>query len=178
MDIAQKMNLSKTDLNILEYGAMLHDIGKIGVKDSVLLKKGALDDDEFEAIKSHPSIGAKIIANISFYKPMIPCIKHHHEKFNGRGYPDGLAGEEIPLLPRIIAVADTYDAMTSTRPYRNALSKEKAVSILKEVAGTQLDAEIVDIFIKNKIYNNDYIQIENQSVVFSSVKVESFIDNE
>lgn len=178
MDIAKKMNLSKKDLSILEYGSMLHDIGKIGIKDDVLLKKGALNDEEFEIIKSHPSIGAKIIANISFYKPMIPCVKHHHEKYNGRGYPDGLKGEEIQLLPRIIAVADTYDAMTSTRPYRNALPKEKALSILKEIAGTQLDKEIVDIFISNKIYNNDYIELENQSVVFSSIKVESFIDND
>ncbi len=125
---------------------------------------------------SHPSIGANIVKDIQFYEPMISCIKYHHEKYNGTGYPDKLRGEEIPLLARIISVADTYDAMTSTRPYRNALSKENAITILQEIRGIQLDPAIVDIFVSNKIYEIDF-EAMSQNFTADSLGIKSFIDD-
>ena len=125
---------------------LLHDIGKIGVRDNVLLKPGILEPEEFELIKKHPTIGERICASITGFHPLLPIIRNHHEHFDGNGYPDGLKGKDIPLGARIIAVADTFDALTSNRPYRNALSREKAVSILRERAGIQWDEDLVAIF--------------------------------
>ena len=116
------MGLPPEDLKILEIGGLFHDIGKIGVPDSVLLKEGNLTDDEYNEIKNHPSIGKHILSNASTFQNIIPIVYHHHEKFNGHGYPGKLIGEEIPLFARIASVADTFDAMTTKRSYRNALS--------------------------------------------------------
>jgi len=176
MELAKYIAISEKDLTILEYGAMLHDVGKIGVRDKVLLKDGHLSDEEYYHIMSHPSIGANIVKDIQFYEPMISCIKYHHEKYNGTGYPDKLRGEEIPLLARIISVADTYDAMTSTRPYRNALSKENAITILQEIRNIQLDPVIVDIFVSNKIYEIDF-EAMSQNFTADSLGIKSFIDD-
>jgi len=176
MELAKYIGISEKDLTILEYGAMLHDVGKIGVRDKVLLKDGHLSDEEYYHIMSHPSIGANIVKDIQFYEPMISCIKYHHEKYNGTGYPDKLRGEEIPLLARIISVADTYDAMTSTRPYRNALSKENAITILQEIRNIQLDPVIVDIFVSNKIYEIDF-EAMSQNFTADSLGIKSFIDD-
>lgn len=176
MELAKYIGITEKDLTILEYGAMLHDVGKIGVRDKVLLKDGHLSDEEYYHIMSHPSIGANIVKDIQFYEPMISCIKYHHEKYNGTGYPDKLRGEEIPLLARIISVADTYDAMTSTRPYRNALSKENAITILQEIRGIQLDPVIVDIFVSNKIYEIDF-EAMSQNLTADSLGIKSFIDD-
>lgn len=178
IEIAKHLNLTDKQMTILHYGAMLHDVGKIGVKDKVLLKNGALTDEEFFEIKSHPSIGAGIIQDMEYYKPMMDCILYHHEKYNGTGYPDGLKGEEIPLLARIIGVADTYDAMTTTRPYRTAMPKEKAISIIKEVAGSQLDPEIVDIFLKNKIYQVDFEEIGKEKINKDRINLNNIIADE
>ena len=156
-DIGTCMNLSEKNLNTLDYGAMMHDVGKIGVSDNILHKNKSLTEDEFDQIMSHPVIGANIVKGITFFEPMIDCIKYHHERFDGKGYPGEFKGKEIPLFARIIAIADTYDAITTTRPYRKAMSSDDAIDIMVAGRGTQFDPEILDAFIKNKIYEKDYI---------------------
>ena len=116
--ISGELKMTDEDSRILEYAALFHDIGKIGIPDDILNKKGKLTDDEYNLIKNHPDIGVTILGGIAFLLNALPLIKHHHERFDGKGYPSGLKGEEIPLCARIIAIADTYDAMTSDRPYR------------------------------------------------------------
>jgi len=146
--IAQELKLPKTDITRIEAAAYLHDIGKIGVPDLVLNKAGALTDAEFAIIKSHPQKAAEILAHIAFpWGDLISGAKWHHERYDGRGYPDGLKGQEIPLDARIIAVADCYDAMTSNRPYRRALSRTKAISELMAGREKQFDPKIVDTFV-------------------------------
>jgi putative two-component system response regulator len=157
LDIGRHMNLDNKQLQILEYGAMMHDVGKIGVKDAILHKNKSLTEEEFDSIMSHPAIGAKIVQNISFFNPMVDCIKYHHEYFNGEGYPEGLKGEAIPLLSRIVAVADTYDAVTTTRPYRKEKTNMEAVQVLIAGKGTQFDPFVVDVFVDNRIYERDYL---------------------
>ncbi|MBU1077091.1 MAG: HD-GYP domain-containing protein [Spirochaetes bacterium] len=150
--IGKELKFSKDKLLFLELAALLHDIGKIGVPGVILNKKEKLTDIEFTEIKKHPDIGADIIQNVKFFKPIIPMVRYHHEFYNGKGYPKGLKDGEIPLESRILAVGDTFDAMTSDRPYRRAFSVIKALSIIKEVAGTQLDPNIVNLFVNKKIY--------------------------
>ena len=159
--IGKHLNFNKERMMKLEFSAILHDIGKIGVPGRILNKPGKLDKTEFEYIKQHPSIGASILANVVFYKPIIPIVEHHHEFFNGKGYPDGLSGSNIPIEARILSVADVYDALTTNRPYRKALAKEKALSILKEMSGNQLDAKLLDIFLTNRIYGIEH-DMENK----------------
>jgi putative nucleotidyltransferase with HDIG domain len=145
--IAQAMKLSPAEIDTVENGALLHDIGKIAIPDSVLFKPAALDQHERAIIGTHPVIGAKLLANVPAMGEIVPCIMHHHERYDGRGYPHGLGGDAIPLGARIIAVADTFDAMTTDRPYRRALEIDRAAVELKRVAGTQLDAAIVATFL-------------------------------
>lgn len=128
--------------------ALLHDIGKIGISDYVLQKPGKLDKEEFELIKTHPVVGEKICSSINSFQPFLPWIKHHHESWDGRGYPDKLEGENIPYGARIIAIADAFDAMTSDRPYREALGIEEVCKIFREGAGKQWDAQLVNVFLK------------------------------
>jgi len=142
--IAKKMGIPKKEFEQIELAAQFHDIGKIGVPDSILLKPGKLTDIEFNAIKDHPVIGTNILNNIEFLNESLPIILHHHETYDGRGYPNGISGAEIPLGSRIISIADTYDAMTSDRPYRKALSHEEAIREILKCRGTQFDSEIVD----------------------------------
>ncbi len=145
--IGNKLGLNEIEMKNLELSALLHDIGKIGIPDNVLLKPGKLTDEEFEMIKTHPSKGAAILSHIKSMKDIIPGIRHHHEYYDGRGYPDKLKGEEIPLIARIISVADSFDAMVTDRPYRKGLPIEEAARRLKENKGTQFDPHIVDTFI-------------------------------
>jgi putative nucleotidyltransferase with HDIG domain len=145
--LAQELNLSDKDIENIEYTALLHDIGKIGVADNILGKKSSLTDKEFDKIKEHTVIGAKIIEPVDFLKNSYEAIYHHHEKYNGKGYPDGLKSEDIPLSSRIIAVADAYDAMGSDRPYRKKLNKDKILNELKDQAGKQFDPEVVKALI-------------------------------
>ena len=150
-EIGIKMNLPKDSIEALYKTALLHDIGKIGVPDKVLLKDGRLSDEEFNLIKAHPVIGENILKQvhpISEIADFLPGVRSHHERMDGKGYPDGLTGKEIPLFGRIIAVADSFDAMTSDRPYRKGMPQEKAGHILHEGRGTQWDAKIVDLFIE------------------------------
>lgn len=141
-----KMGLSKEDINLLFVGGQFHDIGKIGIPDGILTKNGALTNEEFHEIKKHPQKGESILSTLSVFKKILPMVRSHHERMDGRGYPDGLAGEQIPLLARIICVADAFDAMTSNRHYRSKISFDDAVTQLLENAGTQFDPHIVQIF--------------------------------
>lgn len=157
--IAIKMNLPYTIVRNIEYAALMHDIGKIGIADNILLKKEKLNDAEIKILRTHPIIGHKILAPVKFLAPVAPMVLYHQEWYNGSGYPEGLAKEEIPLGARIVAVIDAYDAMTSNRPYRKALPIEIAVKELKQGANKQFDPKIVDIFIdilkEEKIIKNE-----------------------
>lgn len=146
--LGQELGFSESTLKELELSALFHDIGKIGIPDSVLMKPARLTKAEFEIMKSHPVRSAKILEKISSFHALIPGIKYHHERYDGLGYPEGLKGEDIPLFARIILIADTYDAMTSTRPYRLALDKEIAFEELRRCSGTQFDGKLVDAFIR------------------------------
>ena len=147
VEIARKLNLCDNDIENIRKAALLHDLGKICVPDHILMKPDKLSDEEMDVIRMHPLNGAKILDSIEPIKDTREIIKHHHECFDGSGYPDGLKGETIPLGARIIAVADAFGAMTTTRPYRNALSVDEAVNELKKFSGTQFDPKIVEIFI-------------------------------
>jgi len=142
--IANKLGLNKQEIEIIELSAQFHDVGKIGIPDNILLKPGSLTEIEFAVIKEHPVIGVNILSNIEFLKDSLPIIRHHHERYDGNGYPDGTSGQEIPLGSRIISIADTYDAMTTDRPYRKGLSHEEAINEIIRCKGTQLDNEIVE----------------------------------
>ena len=145
--IGQKMGLSEADLKTLKIGGLFHDIGKIGIPDSILLKETRLSDDEYSEIKHHPSIGAHILSNATIFADIIPIVKYHHERYDGRGYPENLAGENIPLLARITTVADAFDAMSSRRTYRNNLDIETIKEEFRKNRGTQFDPKIDDIFL-------------------------------
>ena len=155
--IGKKMGLDEATLHTLKIGGLFHDIGKIGIPDSILLKESKLSDDEYSQIKNHPTIGAHILGDAKVFKDILPMVKHHHERFDGRGYPSGLAGTDIPLIARITAVADTFDAMTSKRTYRNSLPLDFVKEEIKKCSGTQFDPEIANIFLD--ILNNDYQEI-------------------
>ncbi len=147
-EIAIKMNLPYTIVRNIEYAALMHDIGKIGIADNILLKKEKLTEKESKILRTHPTIGYKILAPVKFLAPVAPMVLYHQEWYDGSGYPEGLAKEEIPLGARIVAVIDAYDAMTSNRPYRKALPIDKAVEELYNGAGKQFDPKIVDTFIE------------------------------
>ncbi len=151
MALGKEARLSETDLEVLEFGAFLHDIGKIGIKDAVLLKPGALDDDEWKHMKIHPVVGFQIADQLDMLKPMIPCIRSHHERWDGTGYPDKIKGEDIPLLARIVCLADAYDAMATDRPYKRAIPMDECKKILTRQAGPQFDPSLVDLFISRGI---------------------------
>jgi HD-GYP domain-containing protein (c-di-GMP phosphodiesterase class II) len=142
------MRVSAGELEALEWGGLLHDVGKIGVPDSILLKQGKLTREERITMNAHPVLGAQIIGPVDRLAPELPVIRHHHEWYNGSGYPDRLMGDEIPRLARILHVADAFEAMTADRPYRKALSIEQALAELRKFAGVQFDPEIVDAFVK------------------------------
>jgi len=144
--IAKEMGLSMEKLETLRFAGHLHDVGKVGIPDSILLKPGRLTREEYEIIKRHPVIGAEIVGHIGLLQEEAEIIRYHHERFDGKGYPEGLKGEEIPLLARILAVADTYDAMTTRRPYRPSFSAETAYKEIIRCSGTQFDPEIVEVF--------------------------------
>ena len=145
--LASKLNLSEEDVNLIKDGGLFHDIGKIGIPDAILQKTSKLSDEEYDDIKNHPSIGAKIISPAKIFDKLLPMVKHHHERFDGRGYPSGLSEEEIPLHARIVSIADAFDAMTSDRSYRPRYTLFKALEELEKCKGTQFDPSLVDSFI-------------------------------
>lgn len=156
--IGKYLNLSDEDLKILHLGGLFHDIGKIGIPDSILLKESSLTTDEYSQIKNHPSIGAHILCNAKIFKDIIPIVKHHHEKYNGTGYPSQLQGTDIPYLVRIITIADSFDAMSSKRNYRDELTIEAIINEIDTNKGIQFDPQISDVFLD--ILKNHYDEIE------------------
>ncbi|HTV92333.1 MAG TPA: HD-GYP domain-containing protein [Verrucomicrobiae bacterium] len=145
--IAERLQLSATLIERVRWSALLHDLGKIGIPDAVLLKPGPFSELEREIINHHPSIARDILGQVDAMAEIVPCVLHHHERWDGRGYPMGLAGEAIPLLSRVIAVADTFDAMTTDRPYRTALALDEARRRLREGAGSQWDERCIAVMI-------------------------------
>ena len=143
----KKLGLSNIELRELEISALFHDIGKIGVPDNILKKPTRLDESEFNIMKDHPLRSQEIIQTLEGQENLASNVKHHHERFDGRGYPSGLKGEEIPMFSRIILVADTFDAMVSDRPYRKGLSYEVSFAELLEFSGSQFDPQVVNAFI-------------------------------
>lgn len=156
--IGEKLGLGEEDLRTLRIGGLFHDIGKIGIPDSILLKESKLSDDEYSQIKNHPTIGAHILQNATIFQDILPIVKHHHERYDGNGYPSKLKGEEIPYFARIAAVADTFDAMTSKRTYRNAIPLEEVKEEIKTCEGTQFDPNIAETFLE--ILNTQYEKIQ------------------
>lgn len=155
--IGQKLGLPEDQIKLLRIGGLFHDIGKIGIPDSILQKQAKLTDEEYSEIKNHPSIGVHILGSAKLFKDILPIVKHHHERYDGRGYPSGLKGEDIPYLARIAAVADTFDAMTSKRSYRDALDLQFVKDEIKRCEGTQFDPQIAEVFLD--ILNNEYEKI-------------------
>jgi putative nucleotidyltransferase with HDIG domain/PAS domain S-box-containing protein len=146
--IAREMGFEEDDLKTLRLAGLLHDIGKIGTVDQLLDKPSRLSDEEFEIVKRHPAQGVEIIKEIKQLQEIIPIIRHHHERVDGKGYPDGLKGDKIPIFSRILHVADSFDSMTSDRPYRPAPGIEYAISELKKYSGIQFDPKVVDAFLR------------------------------
>lgn len=156
--IGEKLGLPAEQIKTLRIGGLFHDIGKIGIPDSILLKPAKLTDEEYSQIKNHPSIGAHILGSAAIFQDIIPIVKHHHERYDGNGYPSKLKGEEIPYLARIAALADTFDAMTSRRSYRGPIEVEHVKEEIKRCEGTQFDPQIAEVFIE--ILNNDFDKIK------------------
>jgi putative nucleotidyltransferase with HDIG domain len=141
--LATEMGIHEEELFIIELGALLHDVGKMGVPDSILQKPGPLEEEERLRIQEHPTKGRNILSNIAYLVPAIPCVLHHHERFDGSGYPQRIAGTNIPLPGRIISVADAFDAMTSDRPYRRRLAPARAFLEIERNSGRQFDPAVV-----------------------------------
>jgi putative nucleotidyltransferase with HDIG domain len=152
LELAKFLNLSELDQLNIYRAAVLHDIGKIGIPDAILNKQSSLSNEEWLIMKSHPERGEAICSKLNFAKEILPIIRHHHERYDGKGYPDGLSGESIPFLARIVSIADTVDAITSSRPYRSAGMFEQALEELEKNAGTQFDPVLVSAFIS--LYGN------------------------
>jgi putative nucleotidyltransferase with HDIG domain len=147
VQLARKLDFAETEIEYLEYAAILHDIGKIGIEDRILGKKDRLTDEEYDKIKEHPVIGASIIGSIEFLQKCSQTVLHHHERYEGGGYPHGLKGEEIPRTARLLAVVDAYDAMNSDRPYRKKLSENDILEEIERESGKQFDPAIARTFI-------------------------------
>ena len=158
--IGKNVGLSEQEMRNLRISALLHDVGKIGIDDRILRKPGALSEDEFEVMKGHPVKGAAIMSGVAQLIDIIPGMKYHHEKWGGGGYPDGLTAEEIPMQARIVAIADTFDAMTTNRPYQKAMELNYVVEKIKSFAGTRFDPRVVDAFV-NAVKRGD-ITIDEQ----------------
>jgi putative nucleotidyltransferase with HDIG domain len=144
VEIGRELRLGGDALKALEYGGILHDIGKIGIPDAILAKRGTLTGEEMTLIRDHPAIGAEIVRGIDFLKEALPCVLSHHERWDGTGYPHGIGGEAIPLLARIVNIADTWDACTSRRPYQEPIPTDVVVAILEGLRGAQTDPAVHD----------------------------------
>ncbi|MBS3787579.1 HD domain-containing protein [Candidatus Bipolaricaulota bacterium] len=142
--ITEKLQISPEKKEDIVSAARVHDIGKLGIPDSILLKEGKLDDAEWEKMKEHPVLGAKILSGLKIYEGAVDIVRHEHERWDGSGYPEGLKGEDIPLGSRIVAVADVWNALRTERPYRGALEKDEAIEEIKDMAGVKLDPTVVE----------------------------------
>ncbi|MBI5184762.1 MAG: response regulator [Nitrospinae bacterium] len=152
LKLGKEVGLSGEQLESLEYGGLLHDIGKIGIRGAVLNKDGKLTDEEYDHIKTHPAIGDRILENIDFLKEPRQIVKGHHERFDGKGYPNQLGKWQMDIMSQIVSIADAYDAMTSDRPYRKGMSRVRALEIMKENEGSQFNQELAEIFIAKKLF--------------------------
>ena len=152
--IGKKLGLDEKTLHILKIGGLFHDIGKIGIPDSILLKESKLSDEEYSQIKNHPMIGVHMLGDAAIFTDILPIVKHHHERYDGRGYPSQLVGDDIPYVSRIAAVADTFDAMTSKRSYRDSLPIDVVRAEIERCSGTQFDPNIAKVFLD--LMNNDF----------------------
>lgn len=152
--IGKKLGLDEKTLHILKIGGLFHDIGKIGIPDSILLKESKLSDEEYSQIKNHPMIGVHMLGDAAIFTDILPIVKHHHERYDGRGYPSQLVGDDIPYVAIIAAVADTFDAMTSKRSYRDSLPIDVVRAEIERCSGTQFDPNIAKVFLD--IMNNDF----------------------
>ena len=152
--IGKKLGLDEKTLHILKIGGLFHDIGKIGIPDSILLKESKLSDEEYSQIKNHPMIGVHMLGDAAIFTDILPIVKHHHERYDGRGYPSQLVGDDIPYVARIAAVADTFDAMTSKRSYRDSLPIDVVRAEIERCSGTQFDSNIAKVFLD--IMDNDF----------------------
>ncbi len=146
--LAQAMGVPEAELVHIRRGALLHDIGKLGIPDAILLKPGPLSEEEWEVMRRHPDYAFRWLAGIEFLRPALDIPYCHHERWDGGGYPRGLKGEEIPLAARIFAVVDVFDALTSDRPYRKAWSRDEALRYIHEQAGRQFDPKVVEVFLR------------------------------
>jgi HD-GYP domain-containing protein (c-di-GMP phosphodiesterase class II) len=160
--IAKEMNQPSSFMEILQVSAQLHDVGKIGIEDHILKKPGALTEEEFEVMKTHTTKGANILRPVTQLAEMLPGIELHHEALDGRGYPYGLKGDQIPLLARVIAVADTFDALTTNRPYQQAHTPDQALQIIKNLAGKRLDPAAVAALLA--VYERGEIKIQRFTI--------------
>jgi putative nucleotidyltransferase with HDIG domain len=142
--VARRLGLSETELRTVNYGGLLHDIGKIGIPSEIILKPLPLSDEEFDVIKQHTIIGADMLSRIPFFEEVVPLVRSAHERWDGAGYPDALAGDDIPLGARIICTCDAYNAMVTERPYKSAMPRGAAVAELARCRGTQFDPQVVD----------------------------------
>ncbi len=170
--LAKSMGLNESEQNILEYSGLLHDVGKVGISEGILLKPGRLTDEEMTIMKDHAEMSCKIVEplmNVAFFRFLIPGIRYHHEKFDGSGYPHKIGGEKIALPARIIAIVDTVDAMTNSRPYRNALSMDKAKEELIEFSGRQFDPNLVKIYLEAVKYWQDLEQPEADEKIVAQI---------
>ncbi len=162
-ELTLRLGFPEEDIELVKLAGIVHDVGKIGVPEAVLTKNGRLTDEEFNLIRQHPEIGHRILGGIPPLAPVLPAVLHHHERFDGRGYPHGLAGKDIPVFARIIAIADTFDAMSSTRAYRAAMPREHVLRELSRSAGTQLDPEMVSEFVRMEFSGYDALIRANSS---------------
>ncbi|MGQ0794080.1 MAG: HD domain-containing phosphohydrolase [Deltaproteobacteria bacterium] len=173
INLAKQMSLSSADLSVIAMGALLHDIGKIGIPDSILLKPGELTKDEWQVMRTHPVSGYNILKQIEFLEPSAKIVLTHHERFDGRGYNGGLAGEQIPIGARIFSVIDALDAMTSDRPYRKAMPFGKAIEEIAKSSGTQFDPEIVNVFLRSSLGN--WIEIKSRIEISGSKHLKNLL---
>ena len=146
--MAELLKLSKPDVDALRAGALLHDVGKLAVPAHILNKPGRLSSAEFEKMKIHTTVGAQLLSRVDFPYPVIPIVRHHHEQWNGQGYPDGLRGEQIPMTARIISVVDCFDSVREDRPFRRGMTRDEAIALLLRGSGTHFDPHVVELFIR------------------------------
>jgi putative nucleotidyltransferase with HDIG domain len=173
MMLAQRMDLSQEQLHWIQIGTPLHDIGKIFIDDSILKKNGKLTNEEFDIMKTHTTMGAKMLAQVPDLGAVIPIVRSHHERWDGRGYPDGTHGESTPQLARIVAVADAYDAMTSDRPYRKAMPPEAAFAEIEKMKGKQFDPNAAEAFlsIRPKIIQATQADTKKLNIFESNLRI-------